>query len=62
MLLHLLQETCTVHTPSQVPGEVLEEKAFFNDYLNGPRGRRYGTVAWHDSVLQARLPGVLKSE
>ena len=33
-------------------GEMVEEPAFYQDYMTGPKGRRYGTVAWHDSVLQ----------
>lgn len=52
VLLHLLMSTCTLNVPGKVPGETIEQAAFYADYMTGPKGRRYGTVAWHDSVLQ----------
>ena len=39
-------------TSLQDTGKPVEEKAFYTDYLTGHKGRRYGTIAWHDSVVQ----------
>ena len=52
VLLHLLMQSCTVNVPGQTPGEMLTQPAFYTHYATGPEGRRYGTVAWHESVLQ----------
>ena len=52
VLLHLLMQSCTVNVPGQTPGEMVIEPAFYTHYATGPEGRRYGTVAWHESVLQ----------